>query len=106
MPCKYCEIPLPPNYTARKCAFESGVFVADNWHCGTLDRLRELIENPLHTYDQYAALIPVNGKFVVLGWYKSRGHVEYAGLLSEDTCTPLTLEEAEYVLKHTPQRQN
>jgi hypothetical protein len=82
-----------------RCGFADGLFHADNWNCATLNELRSRAEErEAYSEDQYAALLPWDGAFLVLGWYKRRGRTEFAGLLHESTAEPLTLTGAEAYL--------
>lgn len=85
-----------------KCAFLMGVFSPDNWRCATMDELRDAAaasHATIWTEDQWAALLPLESpEFIVLSWYKSRGRVEGAWLISEEHAEPVTLEEAEGAL--------
>ena len=92
---------LPSFASEPKCAFApTGVFVADNWQCATMNALREIARDTkiMWTCDQHAALLPLEGGFIVLGWYKDRGRTEYAGYLQDYVCGPLTLRTAEAYL--------
>ncbi len=83
-----------------RCAFPEGAeFQADNWNCATMNDLRNLVEGrTVYSEDQNAALWPVDGDFLVLGWYKSRGCTELAAVLSGQKMMPLRLDFAEEVL--------
>ena len=92
------------------CAFQRGVFHAENWNCATMGELRNLASlNDLWNDDQYAGLVAVSeaadeaakglGSFVVLEWYKHRGRTSAAWVLHDESPpTVLTLEQAEAVL--------
>ncbi len=92
------------NGSDPRCAFESGVFSAENWNCATLNALRELVyegQNPMpagidyrYCEDQkYATVcidaVELDGERIALAlwvsWYKSRGATEALWLLSEST---------------------
>jgi hypothetical protein len=83
-----------------KCAFPSGVFRSDNWNCATMNELRELADSAAAwSEDQHAALLPWEGEFIVLGWYKHRGRTEVARVISTSaTLRTLTLRKAEAFL--------
>lgn len=113
MTCKRCLTdPTPPNSSPRNCAFKTEEFSNDNWRCGTLERMREIIgdgysenvEGPglfllrWHDDQSIAVLACDDGKFVILGHYKHRGRVEAAAVLDEYQFRPLTLPEAERIL--------
>ena len=88
-----------------RCAFpDGGRFVTRNWCCATMGRLREMAypesTDPIPgvwawTNEQSGGLIPYDGGFIVLSWYKRRGRTEGAWFMYEDTVSPLTLEVAE-----------
>jgi hypothetical protein len=95
------------NGGAPKCGFPQGVFDEGNWNCATLNALRDLVDETraLWSEDQYAALILLDGDFIVLGWYKHRGRTEEAWLMS-DGMQPLTLDDAErFLAAYTPHPQ-
>lgn len=104
MTCKRCETsPLSGYIESRVCAFKSGVFSADNWNCATLNELRDPDLGPeCYSDDQVSQLVPWEGCFVAMGWYKQRGRTEFAGILNERVLTPLTLGQAERVLERRP----
>jgi hypothetical protein len=79
------------------CGFDpSGVFTADNWNCATLDSLRDLeVAEECYDSDQRLRVVPLNGKFIILGWYKARGRVEVARMVDSEKVEPLTLQAAE-----------
>ncbi len=76
------------------CGFFGGYFTSDNFNCATLNALRRLamIDPSVHivSNDQVSATIPLDGNFLVMGWYKRRGRTEYVGLLMEDDLSPAT----------------
>lgn len=87
---------------APRCAFLSGAFKSDNWNCATMNRLRRIAEQGAArawTEDQTCAVLPLDGSFIVLGWYKSRGCTESASLLSSESITPLLLGDAMECIK-------
>jgi hypothetical protein len=89
------------------CAFVEGTFSGDNWMCATMNGLRDMVEESrVWSEDQSAAIIPYDGDFIVLGWYKNRGRTEFAGKLEERVMRPLTLEFAELVLASTTQHDS
>lgn len=90
----------PKNFAdPRRCAFPDGSFNSDNWNCATANALRGKAEGKeVWTDDQSAALLPWNGRFIVLGWYKSRGRTEYLGWLDGTAFAPLTLAQAQAYL--------
>jgi hypothetical protein len=86
-----------------KCAFQSTHFDRNNWNCATMNALREIAEDRSEwSEDQHAALIPIDGRFIVLGWYKHRGCTEYAGVLDGTQMHVLKLEDAEEALVNVP----
>lgn len=85
----------------RKCAFKGGVFTSDNWKCATVSVLRRLAEeNAIRTNDQWCGTIPFEDKFIIVGWYKSRGRTEAIWVMDEETMHPITLKEAEEVIEY------
>jgi len=48
--------------------------------------------------DQYTAILPNEGSFIILSWYKNRGRTEGAWELSSEHSEALTLATAEQVL--------
>jgi hypothetical protein len=82
------------------CAFPNGRFVTRNWMCATMGALRDVAaESAAYSDDQYAALLPWDGSFVLLGWYKSRGRTEVARVITPAAQVRwLTLKQAEAFL--------
>lgn len=105
--CPRCKARGKPDHFGSdpKCAFLLGVFASDNWMCATMSALREVAEEQSESSwenDQHAIVFPCgmdDGRFLVLGWYKSRGRTEYAGVLSETSISTLDLATAEDVLR-------
>lgn len=61
------------------CAFPMDYFSIDNWNCATIGLLRDIIgESGNNHYDnnENLGVIPHNGMFLVLTWYKNRGRIE------------------------------
>lgn len=113
MTCRYCEGKTATTDTsnpefvihreAPKCAFPEGVFVDANWDCGTMNHLRDIAEyrnDSIWNEDQWGGIIPVPdaGKFIVLGWYKSRGRTENARVMNECYWDELNLTTAYAVI--------
>src|SRR5512143_2222550 len=78
--------PHPRNSDPRRCAFdEAGLFTGDNWTCGTMLALRDLVRDPFtggsicQANDSSVGVIPIPGwdrderGFILLEWYKHRG---------------------------------
>jgi hypothetical protein len=82
------------------CAFKSGTFSADNWRCATMSELRKLCgSDVVWSEDQNAALLPTgDGGHVVMTWYKSRGRVDGAYIMTCEGVEPLGMGEAEAVI--------
>jgi hypothetical protein len=80
------------------------VFSSNNWNCLTANALRDLVRQDeddsraVWSEDQYAALLPWDGAFIVLSWYKHRGRTEGMWLVQEGEIAILTLEQAEAYL--------
>ncbi len=86
-----------------QCAFASGVFNGENWNCATANALRDrAYESSVWSEDQHAAILPWDGSFIVLSWYKRRGRTEGIWLLHGYAISPLTLEQAESYLGAAP----
>lgn len=87
-----------------QCAFKSGAFVTDNWHCLTMNALRHLIEEKgqtIYALDQRLGVYPIDeaGRYLVMTWYKQRGRTEMAVIFdSEIEPGPVTLAQAELIL--------
>lgn len=82
-----------------KCAFEDEEFSKNNWNCATMNKLRDVIDNPSWSDDQSTALIPMNdGRFILLSWYKNRGCTEGAWIIDESECRRLTIKDAEELI--------
>jgi hypothetical protein len=83
-----------------RCAFPNGRFVSDNWNCATMEELRNLADTgAVYSGDHYAAILPWDGCFIVLGWYKQRGRTDVARLLTMSSkARLLTLAAAERFL--------
>lgn len=90
----------------RKCAFRSGVFDTDNWNCEGLYTLRSDAyrrEVVVYSEDNNACLVPFEGRFLFLGWYKGRGRVDELRFMDVDEpiiLAPVTLEQMEEVLRY------
>lgn len=77
----------------RRCAFlPDGTFTSDNWNCEGIRPLRDLTSRFKETFkygivatssdDEQAALMPfVDGSFILLQWYKSRGRTADARVI-------------------------
>ena len=94
---------LAPHVVADepRCAFTSGGKFRsdDNWDCQTLAILRAhpfAVETG--SEDQTILVVPFDGEFVVLGFYKHRGHVETAIHIDEAAHSLLTLATVERLL--------
>lgn len=116
--CKYCKefyekYPLDKNgyhsissnvkMGQIKCAFSNGIFSSDNWNCATMNKLREIVKKAgLFWRDDdmgSIGILPIDLDefvgFLVMLWYKERGQVEQAILLSlENPPALLTLDLA------------
>ena len=122
MSCKNCEVFY---IVSAKCMFGAdGAFQSDNWRCATACMLRDLAEErefgsgERNGSDRTVALrrdyetqqslavfvLPGAGKFVILGWYKSRGRTEIGLTVEEGESRPLTFDEAEAVLEYQRSR--
>lgn len=99
-PCYRCRT-TPQNWSGdgRKCAFMDGVFSPENWNCATVNGLRDMAKESVYNDDQNAALVSlINGIYMVLSWYKSRGATEGIWLFREGGLHPINLIEAESIL--------
>ena len=76
-----------------------GRFTSENWNCLTANALRDHAERrETWSEGQYLGVIPFDGAFIVLSWYKHRGRTEGAWMVFEGEALPLTLEHAEECL--------
>ena len=88
-----------------RCAFSNGIFSSDNWNCATMNKLREIVKKAgLFWRDDSIGsigVLPIDLNefygFLVMLWYKERGQVEQAILLSSER--PPTLLTLDLVLK-------
>lgn len=77
--CPRCiERGQPSNFGSPvRCAFlEDGTFTSDNWQCVTIGILRDLAEILGHDARDDGVsfgFVPVDGEFIAMSWYKSRG---------------------------------
>ena len=63
------------------CAFKDGTFSPDNWNCATMGTLRDLADlfDMSHRCgDDSIGIVPFEGAFIVMAWYKSRGKTDRA----------------------------
>lgn len=68
-----------------------------------MNALRDLECPKAWSEDQSSMLIPYSGCFIVIGWYKSRGRTEFAGIIADNEFQKLRLEDAEIALTHAHQ---
>lgn len=93
-----------------KCAFdEEGWFHPNNWNCASMGALRLWAdENNKITYsdDNSCAVLPFDGYFIVLAWYKRRGKTDWAKLID---CSLDVVMMSEYwvdeFFKHHPENK-
>ena len=107
MTCQMCtERGKTWNGSDPQCAFEDGIFNADNWNCATMNELRAIAENISISYrhDPNAAsfgAVPFESGFIVMTWYKNRGKTGNAQVMWDDEPTkPLTEEIALEAIKY------
>jgi hypothetical protein len=86
-----------------KCAFENQQFIDTNWNCATLNKLRNIAENTSSCFctrddDESIGVIPFDGEFLVMTWYKNRGRVDNAVIMNSGTIYPLDIQIAEKIL--------
>src|SRR5262245_61706756 len=102
--CPRCVIQGKPwEGSDPQCAFPTGDgFTSKNWNCGTMNALRGLVEDKATWSEDYsAALLPDDGDFLLLVWYKRRGRTEEARMIhSCQDDRPFTLEAAERILRN------
>ncbi len=115
--CDLCRKPFPREpgvrYAARKCAFHVGRFTHNNWMCGTMLALRDLVEpTAIGGDDSYLGSIYVPetnqhpGGFLILQWYKRRGGTDQAlWLVPDEAPVPLTQELAVNALESLANEQ-
>ena len=81
------------------CGFKSGVFSPENWNCATTNALREIVEGNVNwSEDQSLGVKCLDGTFMVVSWYKSRGRVEGIWIVDGQEKREITLCEAENIL--------
>ena len=92
-----------------RCAFSNGIFSSDNWNCATMNKLREIVKKAgLFWRDDdigSIGVLPVDLDefygFLIMLWYKERGQVEQAILLSSERPPALlTLDLALKIIKN------
>lgn len=102
MKCKRCKTQIKTwNGDDSVCAFPNGVFDSTNWNCETMSVLRAIIldnNSAVYSDEQNAAIIPYEGEFIVLEWYKNRGATEQAFILNSKGMGPLTQDFVEEFL--------
>ena len=62
-----------------RCAFQTGYFQYDNFNCATVNILRDIVvqlDNHYNDNNENLGVIPYDGMFIVLTWYKNRGGTE------------------------------
>lgn len=82
-----------------KCAFPGGgVFSPGNWNCALMSKLRDMTRicgSVTYSEDTNCGVVPFYGSFVVLVWYKNRGRVDAAHVVTdENPPRPLDMEFA------------
>ena len=105
MKCKHCiekEKEWGKDNSEIQCAFESWTFSDHNWNCGTMDFLRDYVENDyMRNNDQYAGVFPYETDseewFLYLEWYKSRWETDKCYDMKR--IEPLTLELAYNIIE-------
>ncbi len=101
---------------APKCAFPTGDFTINNWNCGLINELRDLIGNIYEhkdyfwSNDQYLFVedlgplgLDLNGhnySFVLLSIYKTRGGIDGVWILDDKTMRIPNEEEVKKIVKH------
>lgn len=98
-----------------ECGFtEDGTFKVDNWNCASLNDLRQwiytgVVSNTIHTYrEDYSYVVidiedvePVEGRYLHLSWYKSRGKTDNIMIVDTDNgvLRTATLDDIEAILR-------
>ena len=83
-----------------RCAFTRGQFDSDNWNCATMNDLRELVrDRAVYSEDNNCAVLPYEGYFIIISWYKSRGCTNFAAVLDGCNVRALTTVMADEILK-------
>ena len=97
MPCHWCQAKYkgkrPSNFgDDPNCAFDEwGAFQSENWQCAGLDELREAVyDNAHYSEDQHLGVVPYDGGFIILSYYKNRGRTEGAWIVEESNIRLLT----------------
>lgn len=102
MTCAMCHERDWPYKNSPRCAFRDGRFSSNNWNCATMNRLRALVTDDWdrvhYSEDQFCGVLPFEGDFLVLSWYKRRGKTEGAWIVDEEWPNPLTLDKAKEIL--------
>jgi len=78
-----------------RCAFKSGFFSEDNWNCATMNKLRACDGFQTFSEDNSCMVLPFEGNFIVLKWYKSRGRIDFAVILNDSGMIPISLDSVE-----------
>ncbi len=90
------------------CAFLGGVFNIENWNCATMNELRSLAESStVWSEDNNFGVVPYDGLFVLMKWYKRRGRTDFAGVFDDRSShgvEPLSLHFAEMLLDKAPSK--
>jgi hypothetical protein len=96
-----------PGFSEYQCAFdEQGKFIKDNWNCPLMNKLRiehddNYVSYNVYSEDQHCLVIPFDGKFAIIGFYKSRGKTEAFYILKDSDMREGTASDvAEILLKN------
>lgn len=104
MSCKYCsERGKTWNGDDPKCAFEGKVFNKDNWNCAAMNKLRSIAEDNtvvLRDSDENIGIIPYDGVFLVITWYKNRGRCGNAKIMQDEEESVLTYDLAKEIIDY------
>jgi len=90
MVCKYCKNSKKDwEGSDRVCAFdEDGNFERENWNCDLINSIRDRLESSDCHYNKNdettLVTIPYEKGYLLMGWYKSRGSVDFLTLVNED----------------------
>lgn len=81
-----------------------GEFSPDNWQCETALALRDIADRDDAAFrdsDEALGVIPFEGAFVVISWYKNRGRTGMIVVMQDgEEPRKLNLSEAEKILAH------
>lgn len=99
--CKWCDVEYaggrPADFGSDpKCAFSEGTFSSDNWNCAGMMQLRtDAEEVEVWSEDEHCAVLPFDGRFIVVSYYKHRGRTDGAWIVESAETRLLTAGDVE-----------